>query len=47
MKGGALKKLLSALLTRGTIEEVLAQEEVWRTNDEGVALALKLTKAGR
>jgi hypothetical protein len=31
------------------IEEVPAKptQEVWRTNDEGVALTLKLTKAGR
>jgi hypothetical protein len=49
LKGGALKKVLSALLTRGAIEEVPAAGEqgVWRTNDEGVALTLKLTKAGR
>ena len=40
LKGGALKKVLSALLTRGAIEEVPAdgEQEVWRTNDEGVAL---------
>jgi hypothetical protein len=49
LKGGALNKVLSALLTRGAIEEVPAdgEQEVWRTNDEGVALSLKLTKAGR
>jgi hypothetical protein len=37
------------LLTRVLIEEVRAdaKQEVWRTNDEGVALTLKLTKAGR
>ena len=48
LKGGALKKVLSALLTRGAIEEVPAdsEQEVWRTND-GVALTLKLTKAPR
>ena len=42
LKGGALKKV-SALLTRGAIEEVPAddEQEVWRTNDEGVALTLK------
>src|SRR5215207_3122590 len=47
--GGALKKVLSALLARGAIEEVPAagEQEVWRTNDEGAALTLKLTKAGR
>jgi hypothetical protein len=47
LKGGALKKVLSALLTRGAIEEVPAngEQEVWRKNDEGVALTLKLTKA--
>jgi hypothetical protein len=42
LKGRALKKVLSALLTRGAIEEVPAdgEQEVWRTNDEGVALTL-------
>jgi hypothetical protein len=47
--GGALKKVLSALLARGAIEEVPAagEQEVWRTNDEDAALTLKLTKAGR
>ena len=49
LKGGALKKVLSALLSRGAIEEVPAngEQEVWRTNDDGVALTLKLAKAGR
>src|SRR5215207_9260899 len=49
LKGGALKKVLSALLARGAIEEVPAEgeQEVWRTNNEGVALTLKLTKAPR
>jgi hypothetical protein len=49
LKGGALKKVLSALLTRGAIEEVPAdgEQEVWRKNDDGVALTLKLTKAPR
>jgi hypothetical protein len=49
LRGGALKKVLSALLTRGAIEEVPANgaQGVWRTNDESVALTLKLTKAGR
>jgi hypothetical protein len=38
-----------AIVTRGAIEEVPADGEqgVWRTNDESVALTLKLTKAGR
>jgi hypothetical protein len=43
-KGGALKKVLSALLARGAIEEVPAASE---QDDEGAALTLKLTKAGR
>src|SRR5215207_944086 len=49
LKGGALKKVLTALLMRGAIEEVPAdgEQEVWRTNDEGVDLTLKLTNAGR
>jgi hypothetical protein len=50
LKGGALKKVLSALLSRGAVEEVPTadpKQEVWRTNEESVALALKLTKAGR
>jgi hypothetical protein len=49
LNGGALKKVLSALLARGAIEEVPAEgeQEVWRTNNEGVALTLKLTKAPR
>jgi hypothetical protein len=49
LQGGALKKVLSALLSRGAIEEVPAngEQEVWRTNDDGVALTLKLAKAGR
>ena len=48
LKGGALKKVLTALLTRGAIEEVLAapKQDVWRTDDEGVTLALKVTKTG-
>ena len=48
LKGGALKKVLTALLTRGAVEEVLAapKQDVWRTDDEGVTLALKVTKTG-
>jgi hypothetical protein len=48
LKGGALKKVLTALLTRGAMEEVLAapKQDVWRTDDEGVTLALKVTKTG-
>jgi hypothetical protein len=48
-KGGALKKVLSALLTRGAVEEVPAdgEQEVWRTDDPGVGLTLRLTKPGR
>jgi hypothetical protein len=49
LKGGALKKVLSALLTRGAVEEVPAgpTQEVWRTDDHGVGLTLRLTKPGR
>jgi Protein of unknown function (DUF3489) len=49
LKGGVLKKVLSALLSSGTIEETPAgpDQEIWRTSDEGVRLTLKLTKTGR
>jgi Protein of unknown function (DUF3489) len=49
LKGGALKKVLSALLARGSIEETPASpsQQVWRTSDGGVALTLKLTKTDR
>jgi len=41
--------VLSALLSHAVIEEVAVtgQQDVWRTNEEGVPLTLKLTKAGR
>jgi hypothetical protein len=50
LKGGALKRC-SRLCWRAALLRRLPtadpKQEVWRTNDEGVALTLKLTKAGR
>lgn len=49
VKGGALRKVLSSMLTRGLVQEVPASDkhEVWRTDDEGTPLTLKVTKAAR
>jgi hypothetical protein len=47
VKGGALKKVLGSMLTRGLVQEVPAsgKQQVWRTAEDGAAFTLKLTKA--
>jgi hypothetical protein len=47
VKGGALKKVLGSMLTRGLVQEVPAagKQQVWRTDEEGTPLMLKVTKA--
>jgi hypothetical protein len=47
VKGGALKKVLGSMLTRGVVQEVPAsgKQQVWRTDDDGAAFTLKVTKA--
>jgi hypothetical protein len=46
VKGGALKKVLGSMLTRGLVKEVPAsgKQEVWRRDDEGTPFTLKVTK---
>src|SRR3954467_7316847 len=47
VKGGARKKVLGSMLSRGLVEEVPAspKHEIWRTAEDGTALTLKVTKA--
>ena len=47
LKGGAVQIVLKSLLAKGLIAEVpaRAKDPVWRTNDEGGPLTLKVTKA--
>jgi hypothetical protein len=47
VKGGALKKVLGSMLTRGLVQEVPAsgKQQVWRTGEDGTPLTLKVTKA--
>jgi hypothetical protein len=47
VKGGALRKVIGSMLTRGFVQEVPAsgKQEVWRTDEEGKPLTLKITKA--
>jgi Protein of unknown function (DUF3489) len=49
LKGGALKKVLGSLLSRGLVEEAPAsgKQEVWRTGEDGTAFTLKATRAAR
>jgi hypothetical protein len=48
-KGGALKKVVASMLSRGLVQEVTAtsKQEVWRTSEDGTPVTLKVTKAGR
>jgi hypothetical protein len=47
VKGGALNKVLGSMLTRGLVQEVPAsgKHKVWRTEEDGTPLTLKVTKA--
>jgi len=46
VKGGALKKVLGSMLTRGLVQEAPAgKQQVWRMDESGMALTLKVTKA--
>ena len=47
-KGGALTRVLQALIRRELIEEVQARPDrpVWRTDEEGSRFALRITAAG-
>ncbi|MCB1391034.1 MAG: DUF3489 domain-containing protein [Rhodobacteraceae bacterium] len=47
-RGNALSKALRSLLEKGLVEEVRAKrgEPVWRTEDDGRRVALKITAAG-
>src|SRR5947209_1561653 len=48
LRGGALAKVFGSLLSRGFVKEVraAAKGEVWQTTEDGIAVTLKLTKAG-
>ena len=47
LKGGALKKVLHSLITKGFVKEAPASEkqEVWRTGEDRTALTLRATPA--